>query len=89
MDQGHPLYWIDPDGRPFERNANDEGPDDNTLYHLMKALSARIYDRSPVLQLRSKGYLVHTWQDFCRIAKEGSDRFNGRRSVPQIWEDAK
>jgi hypothetical protein len=87
MAQGHPLYYISPEGVPFKRNPNDDGPDSNTLYHLMKALSARIYDRSPVLQLRTKGYLVNTWEDFCRIANEGWERFDGRRSVLQIWEE--
>ncbi len=84
--QGDPLYIASAKGDDTTDLDYDDGSDRNSLYHMMKAASELLWDRAPIVQTRTKGYYVNSWEDFCRIAVEGFNATGGQRPIKQIWE---
>ncbi len=67
-DQGHPAYRLGASDGTSDSNAWGDGPEQNTLFKMLVALSPNFLEDSSV------GPDLTTWQKFCAFATDAYDR---------------
>jgi hypothetical protein len=71
-DQGHPAYRL---GTQTGEGGMGDTPKDNAMFRMMRELSLSIESAGEF----RKEDIVASWQDFCRLATEGYDRYQGKK----------